>query len=270
MTGLTDEILMAYADGELGDAEHRQIAAQITDDAQAQATVRMFRETAALARQALEAPAGARDLSALEARIRALPFPSTAEPTAPVASLAKPVEAAILPFENTRARRHLLSRAVIQRIAAAIILSVAVASGWMLGRVDNGERDGAVLAVGTVPKDAPVARLLESQQSGMPVGSLVVVATLRDGRGRPCREFELLEQGRVERPVAAAIACRQADGQWSVEGAARIAVQETTAPGFTPSGTEETDAMATLARMLGARPVMSAQEEKDWIRSGWK
>ncbi len=159
---------------------------------------------------ALEVPAGASDPSALEARIRALPFPAAAEPATPKASVAPPADAVIFLFEKTRTRRNQQSRAVIQRIAAVIILSVAVTSGWMLGRVDNGARDGAVLAVGTVPKGTPVARLLESQPSGTPVESLVVAATMRDGRGRPCREIEFLEQGRVERPLVAAIACRQA------------------------------------------------------------
>lgn len=51
---LSDEILVAYADGELDPEMVRQVAKALETDSEARKKVRVFRETAALVRAAYE------------------------------------------------------------------------------------------------------------------------------------------------------------------------------------------------------------------------
>ncbi|GEO41876.1 membrane protein [Skermanella aerolata] len=78
MIHLTDEILVAYVDGELSEETRRQVESLIARDAEAQSKVKVFRDTAVLLRLAFSEPEQADNVVHLQVRPKKdyLPRPS--------------------------------------------------------------------------------------------------------------------------------------------------------------------------------------------------
>jgi len=262
MTRLTDEVLMAYADGALPPAEAARVATSLETDIDARAAVEEFRRTAALSRAAF-------------ADVLVEPVPA-------------PIVRAVLTSGTRTAgvtdlARHRQSRLPHWRtalpLAASLALVIGLAAVLFLRSVPS-SAPAQIIALGPVEPEAPLAAVLEKHPGGTPflltgregqtADRLMAVATFRDRKARICREVELLDKSM--QPHTAAVACRDpARGTWSVEGVARIA---TTAPSggsdFVPSGAEEKDALDGLLTILGATRALPAEEEQRLMRQGWK
>ena len=163
-------------------------------------------------------------------------------------------------------------------MAASLGLAIGVAASFIFGQ-QPGQAFGE-LALGEVPRESQLHRLLENTPSGRILeidgsgGSArrhAVVATFRDRHARACREVEVLPPGTDPQPVAAGVACRRTDGGWVVEGAVRLA-DAPSAGGqqFEPSGVLEKDALEGLLTMLGAQAALSPGEERALMQRGWR
>lgn len=258
MTRPTDEELMAYADGTLDDSERAALARHLETDAEARAIVTMFQRTSALAREAFELPADAPALISLKARIRATPIRDAAAENTVVR----------VPMSRWRQLASQISEA--PRLAAATLLCIGLASGWMMARLAGGPQT-SVIALGEVARGSTMERTLETLASGTVSDRLMVVSTFRDRNARACREFEIVRGGNAPAPELAGVACRQPDGRWIVEGAARIATKaDASQPGYVPSGAEEGEALASLLGLLGAGQALTAADEQTLLKRGWK
>jgi hypothetical protein len=109
----------------------------------------------------------------------------------------------------------------------------------------------------------------------VPVGTVgaqkdvTLILTFRDRLQRPCREFESAPHGGNSLDVA--VACRNADGGWTIEGAAHIAATtESAPPNFSPAGGNAAMALESVLKVLGATPAISPDDEAVLISSGWK
>jgi anti-sigma-K factor RskA len=259
MTRLTDEMLMAYADGALAEAERAEIAAALENDAEAQAIVAEFRRTADLSRAAF-------------ADVLTEPVPDRLVNTV----LGTPtLTTNIVDLARGRKPRSTMWRTALP-LAASVLLVIGVATVLLL----RPQPAGPLMVLGPVPSAAPLADVLETKASGVAVtlasrtaeglDRLMVVATFRDRKARICREIEALDPNM--QPQIAGVACRDpANGTWIVEGSARIA---STAPAggrdFTPSGADEKDALDGLLAVLGATRALPADEEQGLLARGWK
>ncbi len=232
MTRIDDDLLMAYADGELPAAEVARVEALLARDPAARERVRRYRETAALARAAfastLEEPVPA----ALEARIR---------------EMARGDEAAsgVVPFPRGPRRRSL------RRMALPLAASLALVIGLAVGTGLRPEDDHRLLA-----------RALETTPSGeLGPGEVLPLATLRAADGRWCRRFQSARDGRVLEGVA----CRDPASGWR----AVVLVERETGDGagYRPAGGAE-DPLRPLTERLGLRPVDHATETAA-IAGGW-
>lgn len=265
MTRPTDETLMAYADDDLPPDERRLVSDYLATDDEARAMVERLQTAAGLTRQAFDA-IDARPLpDGLAARILAAPVPDHLRGAAATVASERSGTVVTLPH-----RAPLTPRAWLDwRIAAALALMIGGSAGFLAGR-DVG-RSGLDVALGALPDGSALAQVLETRPSGSTVDRISVVASFRDRNARLCREFEWLAPAdRHATAIAAAVACRDAGGRWTVEGAARLAVAEATTKDFRPSGVPERDALDSLLTLLGAQPVMSPAEETALIANGWK
>lgn len=257
----SDEILMAYADDMLAPAERARIAAYLATDADARATVEMFRTTSELAREAFVIPADAPPMDALAANI----LKHSLAHAKPVAG-SDAIVVEVPPSFWLRATR-IVGEA--PRLAAALILLVGLAAGWFGARLSGGP-DAPQVALGEVGAGTVIARVLERNASGQASHQVVVISTFRDRQGRPCREFEMLRQGTEAEAELAGVACRQPTGRWIVEGAARIAIRPSDQTGYVPSGADEKDALAALLTLIGAGKALTTEQEQALLRAGWK
>jgi hypothetical protein len=160
-------------------------------------------------------------------------------------------------------------------LAASLALAIGIAAGLMLARQTEPASIG--LALGTVPRESPLHRLLDHalsgqiQEMGSSDGRHAVLATFRDRGGRPCREIEVLPPETGLQPIAAGVACRAADGGWVVEGAVSLAhAAGTGAQHYEPSGVTEKDALEGLLNLLGAQAALSPEEERALVQRGWR
>lgn len=263
MARVTDEMLVAYADGELSKKDAELVEQVLREgDTECRDAIDAFRRTAILARAAFAADATE-------------PIPDALVRTV----LGTGDEGRPVDF-NRRRRRRL---AVLDRYAtamAACLAVVFVAAGLMLALRPSERVTAGRLDLGPVPSGSPLAHVLATVPASTPVAAetsgadgaskLMVVSTFYDRTDRICREIELMDASLT--PHRVAVACRARDGDsWSIEGAAQIAVaQDAPSPDYAPAGAAEKDALQSLRKMLGAKDALPPDEERRLIDSGRK
>ncbi len=162
-------------------------------------------------------------------------------------------------------------------LAASIALAIGVSS-WRSGVQRSDLAEGFI--AGPLPAGSVLTQVLERKPAGHPVdlpivtGSpyahLMIAGTFRDRNARICREVELLDPLLAPRMVA--VACRaSAKGAWSVEGTAVVSEKSAGSENaIAPAGAPEPDALGALLTMLGAKSILSPDEERQLLDNGWK
>ncbi len=264
---LSDEQLMAYADGEVT-ADHAEVGTRLREglSVEEQSALEDFRRTRELVRVAFAEEAAEPPSAALVALLlEGLPASQGTQPK-------------VVPLHEKarRAPPRSISRLAFAA-AASIAALVAAAVLWPL---TEGRDDIAGQVVpGPLARESEFARVLETRPSGDPVAigeassagrqHLMVAGTFRDRSGRVCRELELLDAELSPRVVA--VACRSVSGDWGVEGAVAVASGAAGDPkAYAPAGTPEQEALGALMSLLGASRTLEPEEERRLIGSGWK
>jgi hypothetical protein len=246
-SGLSDETLMAYADGQLSDAEARDIDRALVTDLDARARVDAFVQS----RKAL---AGAFDDIMDEPPAHLL---------AAIESGGKVVS--IRPAAAT-ARSAPRTGFWPTAMAASIALAIGLAGGFGLRGVTTEEATTPVLAQGgrlALSDDVAAAldrtpSLARAEIAG--AATIVPVLSFRAGDGALCREFEL--SGGEAR--ATGIACRR-DEAWRLE--ALVAGGSASAgEDFAPASGADEKTLERVLQRLGAGDPLSADDEAALLR----
>jgi hypothetical protein len=168
----------------------------------------------------------------------------------------------VVPF---RAR----SRLVVVWSGLAMAAAVAAAAVLMPGLLQKPQPAG--IALGPLPAADPVAGVLNSRASGLPVTledgrETMVLATFDMPDGRFCREFEVIDRaaGRVDY----AVGCLTGDA-WRVEAAIAEAIGTGSGDGFVPAGEVEADTLTRYLERKGQPVVLDAETEAGLIGRGW-
>ncbi len=233
MSGFSDELLMAFADGGLPEAEAARVAAAAAADPALASRIERFRETGRLLgdvfRDTLDEPVPARLVAT--ARGIAVIQGSAAPPAA--------VAAAPAPLRTARPWRAMAA-------AASVALAVGAVAGFGAGRgADGPGRLGSTLEA-----------VLEGTPAGG-TGNFRVLATHDTEGAGPCRIFAAQTEG------LRGLACRTPQG-WRL----RLAVGGGR-DGFTPASGDD----ALLAEMLDrlqAGPALGAQAEAALLARRWR
>ncbi len=217
-----DQQLMAYADGELPAEEAAAVEARLARDPAARERLRLYLETAALARaafqEALREPVPERLLAAVR---KATADPAGGEVVRPLAAAAG----------SRRSWRSWPGLALAAGLAALVVVG-----WWNLGPGSGDE----------------LSRVLAQVPAGEQVAGIRPVQTVVTADGRLCRRY------RVEREDGAGegLACRERDGDWRV-----VLWVEGLDQGYAPAGgAAQGPVEAALAR-LGAR-ILTPEEER--------
>lgn len=204
MTGkITDELIMAFADGQLTGSEADAVRDAIGTD------------------PALKDQFDAYQQSRL---VLAAGFDGLLERPVPEDMKRLVLEqasqgSAVISLEAARVRRGRLFGfdVLSQAAAAAVLLGAAALGGYQFGQ-NEPAADRLVLA-GLLPQESPIAAALSSTPAGISVevgsSEFVAVATYEISEGQVCREFEMNADG----SGTVALACRVEAG-WQVEVAA--------------------------------------------------
>lgn len=200
-----DEVLMAYADGELDAATAARVEAAAAEDPAVAARIEAFARTRTLVKDAAAivadaaAPVPASLVEAVRAKVSAA---SRAEAEAEVVAF---------PDARSQARSRARSPSVwALPLAASIALVIGGAGGFFAGREGTGVANGpgVVAALGGGAWSDALDRLPAGAETGIDVGTLSVIGTFRTDAGELCREYRLA----VDADEAfGGVACRGAD-----------------------------------------------------------
>lgn len=256
MTGanldITDELLVAYVDDELDEAQR--------------AMVRSILETnPTLGRRADEMRLS-RDLLR-----EGFPLRSDAPvPAAIDAAASRLAEACAGPVSH-RARASRFQNGRKYAFAAALVLSVTAAAGYLVWRSGHGSAREPVAALLQIGPGTTLNEVLESAPSAevtsVPAEGAAVraVLTFQSKDGRFCREFEILAPA----GGSTGIACRD-DGVWRAEVLLSAEAAPVDSNFYTPAGGSDEPAVAEVAERLMQGDPLGAQEEAQLLASGWR
>jgi hypothetical protein len=244
MTGkITEEMIMAFADGKLAGPEAEAVREAIAADT----TLRDRFDAYEQSRLVLAA-----GFDGLLER----PVPESMRKL--VMEQAAPVEAIVsLDAARTR-RRGLFGFDVLsQAAAAAVLLGAAALGGYQFGQ-NEPEAVELVLA-GLLPQESPIAAALSSTPAGKraEVGGaeFLAIATFETGEGQVCREFELNRGG----SGAVGLACRVEAG-WQIEVAALNLTGSATGQ-FLPASADAFELVGTALEAKGAYEAVDPADE---------
>jgi hypothetical protein len=249
MRRLDDEILMAYADGALSEADRRLVETEITRDPQARRLITVYRSTTALARHAFGAPAWSEPPARLVALISARPHRSRTVHGWPVW---------LAGSYGTGGLAALGSLAILAVLASAV---------WQLipARHDAAPADGnpAHVAVGPVPRESELARVLDDLSADATHRRdrrFSLVATLTDKWGNTCKEVDARRPSPDTPPAFVLLACRVGAERWTVVGAVAPAVDRNGSRHqfYVRSEADAHDALSGILAMIGAKQRASA------------
>ena len=251
---LSDELLVAYVDGELAPERAAEVAAALADDADARQSVEVFRQSAEAATDAYD-------------EVASQPLPDRLLKT-----IGAPGTAGDAVVDLTSRRRPAREWRAALPLAASIALIVGLGAGYQLARLAETPAGGFEMALNDV---------LESHASGTPVawrdpasgdaGNITAIASFKGKNGRFCREFERSRPSVAGDNLAFGVACRAADGRWHVE--ALIAAQVQTPPGgdtYVPAAGPDNEPIGDLIDGLMAGGPLTPEEEKALIGHGWQ
>lgn len=267
MMKLDEETLMAYVDGELDPHRAAEVEALLAEDAEARATVQMFRDSAALVRGAfdpiLREPVPARLLAAVNA---------------PVTGKVRDIRLA---------RRSALSRFFPQTAwaqAAAVALLIGAGAGYLTAQWQSGPLKPSV-QVATA--DPLLNEALETTASGVLFArqereggikrDIMPLLTFRDTNNRYCREFESTLKVPDGQQVSYGIACRER-GVWQLQALMAhqlIASTLRSDPAadhsqYVPAMGGEVAGFDTVIEQIMVGEPLSPKEEAVWLNRGWR
>ena len=214
---LSDEILMAFADGELEEPSAAAVAKAMAEDPAVAKRIMDFQQSRRLTRSAFSAvlmpdvPPQLR--AAVSAQVKAY------EPTGRTS--ADPDS------KPPRSERLTRRPEFVQWALAASIAAIGLALGYVAGSWGAPEAGGLMAQLESPVVHRELSRTPSGDDVELPVGRLRVISTYRLADGSLCREFRLQSSGQT----AEAVACR--NGGWSTTFAMAGAANDTT---YTPSG----------------------------------
>jgi hypothetical protein len=239
---IPDEILMAYADGELEPEFAKAVKSAADGDPEVSQRLARFTETRA---RLLEA--------------------GHVRPPAPVPDDLRDRVQGILDTGNSGAVLDFASASAARWQPVALAASIALAIGLGAGFLAGNDRSGTVAA--PVPGLLDIARLapaLDELPSGetraLDAGSLTVIVSFRDDQGDLCREFEFDAAARPRRIVS--IACHGGEG-WDT----RLAIVTDAANDDSYVPASSIDTLETYLHAIGAGPALPAEEEMQALRA---
>ncbi len=244
---LSDEILMAFADGELDEPVAAAVAKAMVESPGIAKRVVDFQQSRRLTRSAFatgSAPAVPPELyAAVSAQIRAFEAANdrVAEPGVVVGNFGGE--------RRVRARRW---SPFLNLALAASVAAVAVAVGYFAGRQSTWSTDSLIAQLDHPLVRSELSRIPSGGEVELPAGRMRVISTYRVANGSLCREFRL----QASSGAANAVACHK--GEWNVA----FAVTGTVNPAeYIPS--DGSDLTASYLQNAGAgEPLVEAAEMK--------
>jgi hypothetical protein len=158
-----------------------------------------------------------------------------------------------------------------QAMAASIACSLCIAAGWLLGTSSWRQDNSGSLATEVASLPGTLIDALDRLPSGERAGTRldggaaeVVPIASYENRGSLCREFEMSRSSAVGSQAVRGVVCR-GDGRWLLKAVADLTSRKARSDEYWPaSGGQD------LALVLGLGRSLSQQEERQFLANGWR
>ncbi len=265
MNPITDELLMAYADGDISKTDRAIVEAYLARDPLGADRLAAFTATgkalADLFERALPGPVPQRLIDALLA-------PESGDKRG----------GTVVPFKLPKPRQ-VLSR-VPNWALAACVTSLAIGSGalMVLNQRAAGTDDmfGAVVSAdGTKIADTALASVLNTIAMGANAiqtidghaASIKPVFTFATAQSRFCRQYEI---GRSNAALISGVACRDGQGRWTIEAQEAIASASSAGGQIVPAGKASSESIDALVDQLISGDALGLEDEVSVMKNGWR
>ena len=269
MSEITDEMLMAFADGELSGAELRRVELYLDNDPVGPQRLNTFTQTgrdlARLFDQPMREPIPARVLdTVLGSGARSASPPSR---PAFVTTLIN----ALFPAQGQGMWQS--------AVAAAALLAVGGVAGWSLTGTPVGNSDTASLARlvdGAVVANGDLSRVLDTTASGisttlgvqLPHLTMKPILTFQSVAGAYCRQYELAQSTGAR---FSGVSCRAENGQWHIEVHSPIGTKPSSAQGgIAPASGQSLPAVEGAIDKMIKGDALGSAAERALIESKWR
>lgn len=248
MSQLTDETLVAMADGALSLEERIVVERELATDHQSLRFLLLLRLSAIAIREAF----AGHEFDRVPERLRQLLLRRPGPGTSILGACGR------------------LTMARTFRTAAAGAATLVLAAGTLLVvGLDRPGRHSHAIELGTLDSDSELAMVLDRQQNGrfVPASAandrLVVVASIRDRFGNPCHEIDVYSGSKdaADELPDVLLACRTARGSWAVIAAAAAA--ELRQASLVPPDEMTRGALKGVMAMIGTRDEAAPAEKEN-------
>ncbi|MEQ1672706.1 MAG: hypothetical protein ABL893_17785 [Hyphomicrobium sp.] len=269
MSEVSEEMLMAFADGELSGDDHARIAAYVARSPEGAQRLAIFAKTG-------------KHLAGLFDQPMREPVPQRLIDTvmkAPLATAASLGNARIIQLESKRRARPAIAAQPSWMLAAACVSLLIAGTGvvsFLNQQPVSGGGDFAVLDAGAGKRVAgpQLASALDGTISGATLvseiaGSAVAIKpvfTFATALRGYCRQYV------IERGAASAfggVACREGAGQWRVEEHLSFASKQDRADEIKPAGKKTPAKIEAAVDRLISGDVLSTDVEARLLKGGW-
>jgi surface antigen len=273
MTGLTDEMLMAYVDGELDAAARAQVESRLSQSPDREAKLAVFQKTGAPLADLFREP-------------------MDEAPPAHLVALVMGTGAALKQHKRTTSAgksRHFFEAAAEFLFGSsaqwatglaygAAMIAVGASAGWYMHSVGSGEMRGPGLVAfeqGQILAEGALARALETTPSGIgitltsdnsPAATVKADLTFRSRQQGYCRQYELAMPGDGH----AGIACRRGDGKWRLEIYAAAAARPSSSTRIIPAGEAGSSTVEAAVSSMMEGDALGSDDEKTLIGNRWR
>ena len=236
---LSDEILMAFADGELDEPIAAAVAKAMAEDPGTARRIVDFQKSRRLMRSAFSEALMPEVPPALQAAVSAQIEAYEAKERRAAQEVPRRVRSRGLPF--------------LPMALAASVAVVATGIGYWAGGQGSQRTDNLMARLEDPTTHRELSRMASGDEVDLPFGRLRVISSYRLGNGALCREFRLT----LVSEAAEAVACRR--NGWNVTFA--LVGDAAADAGYVPSGGE--DPMAAYLQAVGAgTPLVDEAEAK--------
>ncbi len=283
MAHVPDDLLMAFVDGQLTDAERGRLEAILAGDPALRRRLEPFAVTRAalpiIFDQPLREPVSARLLETIHSAGR-----TPARTTSTWPAFERNRESSSIQTNVIAWLRDLLAPAnggMASGFAYAAMLAIGAGAGWLgatafgSGGLNRGELvifdQGGLVAGGKLREALTTAKsgeLISAEVNGGNLAGIVPVLSFRSLDGRFCRQYQIGSKGGHR---FAGLACRDANGNWNVSNhvEATLGVSVKADDGNEDQQKAIVPALeAAVDRMIEGE-ALSAEDEAQIIKNGW-
>lgn len=273
MADLSDETLMAFADGVLDPALRDQVEAAVRDNPEYREKIEKFRTTLAPIRRAFRDGPLPPQSDDLIDKLRQVPLQQNR-----VISRVSPSEGSRFSSMGDGIYRRAAAARTPMAVAASIALMVGIGLGWALRANDPSPPralNGIAFGERGLSAEGALEQLLETVRSGTPLvvasnkgpWDLKAFFTFKSQRGEFCRRYEMTNAASGS---FAGYACRGDDGHWFVQAHVKSDGPTVNGKSFVPSAGSRDAALDAAIDAAREGDVLDVALENKLIQSAWR